>query len=106
MIWPILHIIANVSMVIIAVFMLSRWRDVYNASERVGLGLIGGCGLMRVNVIWEVGRSPFYQWAPTLMTVGFALLLAGRAWRDWGHEWRNDRANRQAGAYLRAKGKL
>lgn len=104
MLWSVLHTLASVFMFSAAVFILSNWRDRYIALERFGIGLTGGAGLLRIDVIWSMGASPFYEWAPTLMTVGFAMFLFGRAWRDWRHTHNNRRQNEIAEAYFRAKG--
>lgn len=89
MFWQFVHTVASLLMFGAAVYVLSNWRERYNSTERFGLGLAGGCGLLRISVIWENGASPFYGWAPSLMTVGIALFLFGRAWRDWHHTHNN-----------------
>lgn len=104
MFWSILHTIFSLGMFAGAVFILSNWRERYIAVERFGIGLTGGAGLLRIDVIWSSTSSPFYEWAPTLMTAGFMLFLFGRGWRDWRHTHNNRRQVEIAEAYFRAKG--
>lgn len=105
MTWELAHSVVSFAMTCIAIYMLARWRERYNLSERLGLGMIGGCGFLRINVIWELHASPFYNWAPTILSIGFALLLAGRAYRDRRHELRNFAAVQAAQSYLQSRGK-
>lgn len=104
--WGLLHTVIGLAAMAISLFMLTRWREGYLLAERVGLGLIAGAGSLRLLVLWDRQASPFDPWAPTLFTLGLALLLGARAFRDWRHERANIRQREVNRKWLEARGKL
>jgi len=105
-VWMIAHAIFSLALAGMVVLFLVRWREKYSPISRFGLGLIGGCGIVRISVILEQRESPFDMWAPTLFTLGVVLFIFGCIERETRHERRNRQQVRQAEKHLIARGKL
>jgi hypothetical protein len=90
MTWALAHSLIRLVLTVIVVVKITRFRDTLNRVERFGLGVMGGCGILTLNVIWERQQSPYDGWATTLFSFGAILFLAGRTYRDWKHQRAND----------------
>lgn len=106
MTWPIVHSIVSGALVLWSIGMLLLFKPRYNLLERLGLGLMAGGGILRVNVIMEMQGSPFFSWGPVVAISGALLLLMGRSLRDWHHEFANTVARWKAWRHLKRVGKL
>lgn len=102
----VIHAFLRLLLTAIVIVKVTRFHATLNTVERIGLGMMGGSGLLTVDVIWQRTDSPYYEWAPVFFTLGAILFLGGRAWRDRRHEQRNAEARRHARDYLQARGKL
>lgn len=103
--WAMLHAFVSGALVTVAVIMLVRWRELFSVYQRLGLGLIGGAGLLRIDVIMQVRNSPFFDWAPTLAMLGVLLFVGGTMWRLYRHDRANTLAKANASAWLEMKGR-
>jgi hypothetical protein len=106
MTWEIINSIGRVLLTVVVVVKVTRFGETLNKVERAGLGFMGGGSLLTVPVIWDMQHSPFLDWSTTLITYGALMFIAGRTWRDWGHEWRNRMGVEQARRHLIERGKL
>ncbi len=106
MVFDILNSIGRLVLTIIVIYKLGQFRDLANAAERFGLGLMGGGSFLTIPNIWQHERSPFDGWAATLLTWGAVIFVLGRTWRDRRHQRRNDMMAQQARQHLVARGKL
>lgn len=100
------HSLLRITVMMLSIVAITKYRHMFNRMERIGLSLAGGCGLLTIDVIWEQERSPFYGWIPMLFTLGVALFLVGLLRRKGRHDLANQAANREAASYLKARGKL
>ena len=98
MIFDILNSLGRFVLTVIVIYKVTQLRPTMNVIERVGLGLVGGCGFLTIGVIWE-RDGPFEGWASTMMTFGCILFLGGRTWRDLRHQRANDAMARMAGRW-------
>lgn len=103
MTWTIMHGCVSAALVIWSVGMLLMFKARYNFMERFGLGLMGGGGILRIHVIFEMQGSPFFEWAPVIAITGALFLLIGRSTRDWRHEFANWRQLRVANSWMKGK---
>lgn len=90
MTWDIINSIARALVTLVCVYKLYRFYDMMIQPERIGLGFMASGSLMTVPIIWQGSRSPFDGWAVSVMTIGLAVFLAGRTWRDRRHQRAND----------------
>lgn len=89
-------------------WVLIRVGHMLNVAERVGIGLMGGCGLMTTAVILDndAHGTPFDVWAGAGFTVGGALFFSGFVFRKLRHDHANEAQKAIAKAHLRKRGKL
>lgn len=87
---------------------LTRVGHMLNVRERIGIGLMGGCGLMTTAVILDndAHGTPFDVWAAVGFTLGGILFFVGFVSRKMIHDRANQQQNREAKQYLKARGKL
>ena len=87
---------------------LTRVGHMLNVRERIGIGLMGGCGLMTTAVILDndAHGTPFDIWAAVGFTLGGILFFVGFVSRKMKHDRANARASNEAERYLKARGKL
>lgn len=100
------HSLLRIAVLALSFIAITKYRHMFNRMERIGLSLMGGCGLLTIDVIWEQDKSPFFGWIPMLFTLGAVLFLSGMIRRKGHHDRMNTAANRQAAEYLRGRGKL
>ncbi len=105
MTWAIAHSLIRIVLTLIVIVKVTRFATTLNRVERFGLGMMGGCGLLTVNVIWERQQSPYDGWAGTLFSFGAILFLFGRTLRDWKHQRANDRMAAQGALWAERKAK-
>jgi hypothetical protein len=91
MTWDIINSIARALVTAVCVYKLYRFHDMMIQIERIGLGFMAAGSLMTVPIIWQGHHSPFDGWAVSVMTIGLAVFLVGRTWRDRRHQRNNDR---------------
>lgn len=101
MTFDILMTFGRLILTMIVVVKITRFRETMNATERIGLGLMGSGSFLTIGVIWERTGSPFEGWAASVLTYGAILFLVGRTWRDWRHEQANEAMARLAGQWRR-----
>jgi predicted permease len=87
---------------------LTRVGHMLNKAERVGMGLMGGCGLMTTAVILDNNSegTPFDVWAAVGFTLGLIFFFLGFVSRKLRHDKANDQQSEIAREHLRARGKL
>jgi len=87
---------------------LTRVGHMLNVRERIGIGLMGGCGLMTTAVILDndAHGTPFDIWAAVGFTLGGILFFVGFVSRKMKHDRANDAQVQEAQRYLKARGKL
>ncbi len=90
MIFDIVNSLARALVTFVCVYKLYRFYDMMIPLERIGLAFMASGSLMTVTIIWQGSRSPFDGWAVSVMTIGLAVFLAGRTWRDRRHQRAND----------------
>lgn len=90
MTWAIVAAALRLVFTVLVIVKITKFYDTLNPVERFGLGLMGGCSLLTVHVLWEGGGSPYDGWAVTFLTFGALLFVGGRTWRDWKHKIAND----------------
>lgn len=90
MTWDILNSIARGLVTLLCAYKLYRFHGMMIPVERIGLGFMASGSLMTVPIIWQGRHSPFDGWAVAVMTVGLAVFLIGRTWRDRRHQRAND----------------
>lgn len=88
--WDIVNSAARIAIAAILIWKLLRFGALFNAWERYGMGIAGGCSLLTITVIWDGERSPYDGWATSAFSIGVLLYFVGRASRHWRHE-RNNR---------------
>jgi hypothetical protein len=98
MTFDIINSLARAIVTFVCVYKLYRFHDMMIPAERIGLGFMASGSLMTVPIIWQGHHSPFDGWAVSVMTIGLAVFLGGRTWRDRRHQ----RANDQQIAYWQA----
>lgn len=91
MIFDIINSLFRAIVTLVCVYKLYRFYDMMIPLERIGLGFMASGSLMTVPIIWQGHHSPFDGWAVSVMTIGLAVFLAGRTWRDRRHQRANDR---------------
>ena len=110
MTWYILFNILNslfrVAVMGMTVVALTKYREMFNRAERLGLSIAGGCSFLTVGVIWERTASPFDGWASMLFTFGVLLFLCGLLWRKGRHYRANGTGREEARRYLESRGKI
>src|SRR6478609_11408597 len=89
--WEALNLICRLGISAVCVAKLWLYFGAYKPSERIGIGIAGGCSLMSVGVLFEGSQSPFAEWATALFAFGILLYITGRLERQIRHE----RANRE-----------
>ena len=89
-------------------WVLIRVGHMLNMVERLGIGLMGGCGLMTTAVILDndAHGTPFDIWAGAGFTIGGALFFSGFVFRKLRHDRANDAQIAVAKAHLQARGKM
>lgn len=89
MFWDILNAIFRLGILVIVVWKLTVYREMFIPAERIGLGFAGSAALLTIPVVANGPGSPFDGWATTLFSAGFFLYLCGRAWRHFRHRRHN-----------------
>ena len=89
MIWEVVNSFERVAVLALTCVAVTKYRHMFLRVERIGLGLMGGCGFLTIGVIWESQDSPFDGWASSFFTFGAVLFLSGMLLRKGRH----DRAN-------------
>lgn len=92
--WDILNSFGRLLLTCVSVVLITKYRHMTIAVERVGLAMAGSGSFLTVGIIWERNGSPFEGWSITLLTYGMVLFLSGAAYRKWRH----DRANAEMAA--------
>ncbi len=105
MTWDIINSIARALVTVVCAYKLFKFYDMMIQPERIGLGFMASGSLMTVPIIWQGHHSPFDGWAVSVMTIGLAVFLAGRTWRDRRHQRANDQQVAYYQAHLRSKGR-
>lgn len=105
-IFDIMNVIGRTILTLIVVYKLAQFREMANAVERLGLGMMGAGSFLTVPVILYKNNNPFEGWSVTLLTVGAVMFLVGRTWRDRRHMLANERQVKQSREYLQSKGLL
>jgi len=100
-----INAVCRVILTCLVVYKITQFRDMANAMERFGLGMMGSGSFLTVPVILYKNQNPFEGWAVTILTVGAILLLIGRTYRDHKHWRANRRQQRLAAQYLEARQK-
>lgn len=104
MTWDIINSIARAVVTLVCAYKLFKFYDMMIQPERIGLGFMASGSLMTVPIIWQGHHSPFDGWAVSVMTIGLAVFLAGRTWRDRRHQRANDKQVAWYQAHIRSKG--
>jgi hypothetical protein len=91
--WILLNSIFRIGIVLIVCHKLMHYRDMFNAAERIGMGVGATGALLTVPVLILGNDTMFEDWASCLMSFGWFLYLCGRMTRHWRHA-RNQRAQR------------
>jgi hypothetical protein len=105
-VFDLMNSIGRLCLTVLAIYIMLNQRETLNAAERFGIGLIGGCSILTISVIWERQASPYDGWASAILTIGFMLAVGGKTWRTRKHMLRNDAMKRQALGHLATRGKL
>lgn len=103
--FDILNVLGRVILTAVVVLKLGMFREMANAAERVGLGMMGAGSFLTIPVILFKDDNPFEGWSISLLTYGAVLFLAGRTWRDSKHARMNMLARRQGREWQAQKGK-
>lgn len=87
---------------------LVRIGHMLSTRERIGIGLMGGCGLMTTAVILDndAHGTPFDVWAAIGFTLGGILFFVGFVSRKIKHDVNNEAQKTHATGHLKARGKL
>lgn len=105
MMWDYLNSGFRVIVMALSIFGTLHFRHLFIKVERIGLSVVGSCGLLSVDVIWAKQQSPFY-WSTSFYTFGMILFLTGLMVRKYRHDRANKQAAHQAREYLRSRRKL
>jgi len=101
-----INAVGRVLLTCIVVYKVTQFRDMANAMERLGLGMMGSGSFLTVPVILYKNQNPFEGWAVTILTVGAILLLIGRTYRDHKHWAANKRMLQAAERYMKSRRKM
>jgi hypothetical protein len=92
MIWDIVNALGRFVIVTMVIWELVKFPHMLTSTERAGMSLMGGAALMTIPVIFALpARSPFSDWASTVMTYGIVIYLFGRMTRLRRHDRANQR---------------
>lgn len=105
MTWIIIHSVFRLAAMGLAIVAITKYRDMFNMAERIGLSLMGGCAFMTIGIIWEREHSPFDGWASSLFTFGFVLFMSGLLHRKGKHERANAKQRAMGREWQAQKGK-
>lgn len=103
MTWDIINSLARALVTLVCAYKLYRFYDMMIRPEQIGLAFMASGSLMTVPIIWQGHHSPFDGWAVSVMTIGLAVFLIGRTWRDRRHQKNNDRQVAMYAAHRRSK---
>lgn len=105
MIFAIISAAARAGLALMVVYLLIKLGHILNFRERLGAGIMGGCGFLTIPVILDINRqgTPFDVVAGLAFSVGAILFFWGFIDRKTGHERRNREAVRQAEHHLAGK---
>jgi hypothetical protein len=103
--FDVLNAIGRIILTVIVVYKITQFREMTNATERFGLGMMGAGSFLTVPVLLFKDQNPYEGWAISLLTMGAILFLAGRTWRDRKHSRGNKLAVEQGRAWQAQKGK-
>lgn len=99
-VWDILNSVGRLGLTIVAIVLITRYRDMLSWPERVGLGMAGAGSFLTIAVIWERTESPMDGWATSVLTYGALLAWGALAWRKHVHTVNNERHIRQAEEWM------
>lgn len=100
-----INIAGRMILTVIVVYKVTQFREMANAVERYGLGLMGAGSFLTVPVILYRGMNPFEGWAVSLLTIGAIMFLSGRTWRDMKHQAANQEMIRRGQEWAAKRGK-
>ncbi len=105
MILVIISAAARAGLALMVVYLLIKLGHILNFRERLGAGMIGGCGFLTIPVILDIHKTgtPFDIIAGLAFSVGAALFFWGFISRKTGHERRNRQAVIEAERHLAGK---
>lgn len=106
--WLFANAILRLAVTIMCAIELSRFAEMLNRMERLGIGLMGGSAFLTIPVIIDRGihGTPFDGWASTVFSLGAVIYFAGRMTRLSRHKINEMRQRRIAERHLAARGKL
>lgn len=105
MIWLIGNSLFRFVVLVLAVIAITKYRHMFLRVERIGLGLMGGCGFLTIGIIWEGKESPFDGWASSFFTFGAVLFLSGMLWRKGRHDRANEAQLKVAQSWMKGRGR-
>lgn len=100
-----INTVGRLILTVIVVYKVTQFREMANAIERYGLGLMGAGSFLTVPVILFKNQNPFEGWAVSLLTLGAIMFLAGRTWRDMKHQTANKEMVRRGQEWAAKRGK-
>lgn len=103
--FDILNAIGRILLTTIVVYKVTQFREMTNATERFGLGMMGAGSFLTVPVLLYKNQNPYEGWSISILTIGAILFLAGRTWRDRKHSRANDLAREEGRLWQAQKGK-
>ncbi len=105
MILAIISASARAGLALMVVYLLIKLGHILNFRERLGSGIMGGCGFLTIPVILDVNKTgtPFDVIAGLAFSVGAILFFWGFIDRKTGHERRNRQAVIEAERHLAGK---
>lgn len=104
------NMLSRLILTVLSAGILHYYHDRLIASQRIGLGLLGGLSFLTIPVVLDAytvnAGTPFDAWAGFGASVGMTLFLWGSFVRIRSHARANDQQIHQARQHLKARGKL
>lgn len=100
-----LNVAGRIVLTVGVIIKLGMFREMANAAERYGLGMMGAGSFLTIPIIIMKYSNPFEGWAVSLLTYGAILFLGGRTWRDSKHSRANAAMVRQGRDWQAQRGK-
>lgn len=104
------NMLARLTLTLMSAGILHYYHDRLNASQRIGLGLLGGLSFLTIPVVLDAYTlnqgTPFDAWAGFGATVGMVFFLHGTFIRVRRHAQANRQQEIIAEKHLKARGKL